>query len=134
MAVEPDHGERPPGALPHGFARGDGVGRRPVWVHLPRAHPAPAPDAEPDTTGGRVRLAAGVPAGQHGQLDLGGEVIGWLHHWERSTSGAWFGAVDYSIPLRGDFRPAKHVTLGLVPALALRPRDPYAIETGPNIR
>jgi hypothetical protein len=43
------------------------------------------------------------------------------HHWERSTDGAWFGAVDYSIPLRGDFHPAKHLILVLVPAEALRP-------------
>jgi hypothetical protein len=96
-----------------------------VWVDLPRAHPTPPTDAQPDVADAHVRLSAGVPAGQHGRLDLRGEVIGWLHHWERSTDGAWFGVVDYSIPLRGDFRPAKHVTLGPVPADALRPRDPH---------
>lgn len=133
MAVDPHDDQRPPGALPRGFARGDGAGRRPVWVHLARAHP-PSPDARPGGDDDGVRLAAGVPDGQHGRLDLGGEVIGWLHHWERSTDGTWFGAVDYSIPLRGDFRPAKHLTLGLVPADALRPRDPHGADSARDSR
>jgi hypothetical protein len=128
MVADPHDDHRPPGALPRGFARGDGAGRRPVWVHLARAHPTPSPDGGSDSEDDGVRLSAGVPYGQHGRLDLRGEVIGWLHHWERSTDGAWFGAVDYSIPLRGDFRPAKHLTLGLVPADALRPRDRHSAD------
>ena len=119
---------------PRGFARGDGAGRRPVWVHLARAHPTPPPEAGPDLEDWEVRLSAGVPDGQHGRLGLRAEVIGWLHHWERSTDGAWFGAVDYSIPLRGDFCPAKPVSLGLVPADALRPRDQHAREAGAGPR
>jgi hypothetical protein len=89
----------------------------------------PPPSTPRDLEDGEVRLSAGVPDGQHGRLDLRGEVIGWLYHWERSTDGAWFGAVDYSIPLPGDLRSAKHLTLGLVPADALPPRDQHGIET-----
>jgi hypothetical protein len=95
-----------------------------VWVDLAVAFPEPAltdgPSASDEV---ERRLSAGAPPGQHGRLDVRGEVIGWLHHWERSTEGAWLGAVDFSIPLRGDFRPVKRVELGLVPAAALRPRD-----------
>ena len=119
---------RPVGALPRGYARGEGVEPRPVWVDLSGTHPAPDSSEEfggqqrPDVDG--PPAPGGVPAGGHGRLRLTGEVRGRLHHWERLTTGAWFGVVDYSIPLLADFRPAKHVTLGLVPAAALRPRDP----------
>jgi hypothetical protein len=96
-------------------------GANPVWVDVARAHRTPARVGHPDLEHSNAPLAAGVPDGQHGRLDLRGEVIEWLHHWKRSTDGAWFGAVDYSIPLRGDFHPAKHLILVLVPPEALRP-------------
>jgi hypothetical protein len=94
-----------------------------VWVDLATAHRGS--DVASDATLAFVGAhgQAPVPAGQQGRLRLTGEVIGRLHHWERSSAGAWFGIVDYSVPFIGDFRPAKVVDCGLVPAAALRPRE-----------
>ena len=112
----PDPAGRPPGALPHGYGRGEGGQVRPVWVQLPVIFPGAAEHHGTDDA--RIVEAGSpppVPAGRHGRLDLGGEVIGWLHHWERDRLGRWFGVVDYSVPLVDDFRPAKRVDWGWCP-------------------
>ena len=51
---------------------------------------------------------------------------------ERDLEGRWYGVVDYSIPLVDDFRPAKRVDCGLVPAAALRPREIKASDGRPR--
>lgn len=118
--------DRPPGALARGYARAEHVEPRPVWVRLAAGvYPAVDDDASaPDAGSVGAHGSALVPPGRHGRLDLAGEVMRWLHHWERErTSGAWFGVVDYSVPLVGDFRPALRMNCVLVHAGALRPRE-----------
>jgi hypothetical protein len=108
-----DDDRRPIGALPRGYARGEGVAPRSVWVDLSGTHPAPEPSEE---LGGQERpdvggppTPGGVSAGRHGRLDLTGEVKGRLPLGTVHDRGV-VRVVDYSIPLLEDFRPAKNVT------------------------
>lgn len=48
--------------------------------------------------------------------------------------GNWYGIVDYSVPLIDDFRAAKRADCGLVPATALRPREPQGSDGRPSPR
>ena len=125
VVVRDDAPDRPPGALPRGYAHSEHVEPRPVWVRLSAIYQASGDDVAPEPEADLVGMAgpAPLPADQRGRLDLTREVIGRLHHWERSPQG-WFGVVDYSVPMIGDLRPAKPVVCGLVPAAALRPREP----------
>lgn len=132
----PPHEPQPPRrALPRGYDRRDNVDPAPVWVRLSALYP-PAEETPGNADAGADDQVGGgsfvgrhglapVPVHRQGRLDLTREVIGRLHHWERDLAGRWFGLVDYAVPLVDDFRPLKRVECGLVPAAALRPRDPH---------
>lgn len=134
----PQEQQRPPGALPRGYARSESTEPQPVYVDLRCLHPGDGevePSDAAQATDGDADRFVGVhgrpPVADHqlGRLDFSREVIGRLHHWDRDLDGAWYGVVDYVVPRVGDIRAGKPVTCGLVPAAALRPRTPQVEDT-----
>lgn len=87
---------------------------RPVWVQLDTLYVSP--------TDGPRRVTP------HG-LDMSGQVPGLLSGWFEDGHGRWYGVTNFQIPYV-DGRQAKlQLHDQLVPARALRPREPSTKES-----